>query len=75
MWQQSVYGCFSLCNINICVDEEQFRENAAVSTSESDLVFADGDSSIGHIQSHWSPVFSVGGTNQTLDGSVQYVHT
>lgn len=45
-----------------------------MSVTASYFLFADGYSCICHVKSYWSPVLSVGGTDQAVYGSIQYVH-
>lgn len=43
-------------------------------TAVSYILFADGHGGVGHVQSDRGPVLSVGGADQTVDGSIENVH-
>lgn len=45
-------------------------ENVKSEWRKTDLVFADGDRSVCHIEGYWGPVFFVGRTYQALYGSI-----
>lgn len=50
------------------------HHKSSTTSDLSDLVFADGDRSVGYIEGHRSPVVSAGRTDQTVYSSIQYIH-